>query len=180
LNVLAQDGLRTVAFKVCTAMERASVTAVLTGGSAATVYAPEAYQSQDLDFVLQRAVGPSGKAEEALAELGYAEERGTYVHHSNPLTLDFVPRPIQIGGEIIGDWDTLREDGMILHILSPTDCCRDRLAHFLHWNDRAGLAQAVAVAGNHEVDMDGIRSWCEREGQTRKYREFERALRPVG
>lgn len=35
-----------------TALTEAGVTAVLTGGSAATFYAPHAYQSGDLDFVV--------------------------------------------------------------------------------------------------------------------------------
>jgi hypothetical protein len=48
-----------VAFAVCTALDRDGITAVLTGGSAATFYAPEAYQSEDADFVLSFDARPS-------------------------------------------------------------------------------------------------------------------------
>jgi hypothetical protein len=177
VKVLAQDDLRTVAFKVCTALHESGVTAVLTGGSAATVYAPEAYQSKDLDFVLQFVDEPGEKdAERVLESLGYTPENSQYVHPDNPLSLDFLSYPLAIGGDIIDRWATLNQAGMILHVLSPTDCCRDRLAHFLHWDDRAALSQAVAVARNHKIDLAAIRSWCERENQSEKFREFERTL----
>ncbi len=41
-----------VAFEVCSAFDRHKVLAVLVGGGAATYYAPRAYQTKDLDFVL--------------------------------------------------------------------------------------------------------------------------------
>jgi hypothetical protein len=44
--------LTDVAFAVCSALDRIGERAVLCGGSAATYYAPDAYQSRDLDFVL--------------------------------------------------------------------------------------------------------------------------------
>lgn len=50
--ITASSTIVDVAFAVCTALERAKIIAVLTGGSAATYYAPEAYQSRDLDFVI--------------------------------------------------------------------------------------------------------------------------------
>ncbi len=55
------SALISVAFEVCTALEAAGTTAVLTGGSAATFYAPEAYQSVDIDFVItMRSQGGAG------------------------------------------------------------------------------------------------------------------------
>ena len=176
MKVLARDDLRTVAFKVCTALQETGVTAVLTGGSAATVYAPEVYQSRDLDFVLQVVEGSPENAGRVLENLGYALQGEEYVHRSNPLTLDFLPPPIAIGADIITSWNTLHQGQMTLYLLSPTDCCRDRLAHFLHWNDRSALSQAVGVARNCEIDLKTIRSWCEREGQSAKFREFERLV----
>lgn len=38
------SSLRDVAFEVCTALDRVGVTAVLSGGGAATLYAPHAIQ----------------------------------------------------------------------------------------------------------------------------------------
>jgi hypothetical protein len=69
--------LAEVAFAVCTALERSGFRAVLTGGSAATYYAPEAYQSGDLDFVITLR-GKEG--EKALASLGF-ERKGDFYRH---------------------------------------------------------------------------------------------------
>jgi hypothetical protein len=66
--ITALSTLTDIAFAVCTALERAGFVAVLTGGSAATFYAPDAYQSKDLDFVITLR-GQAG--EEALKAIGF-------------------------------------------------------------------------------------------------------------
>lgn len=162
---------------VCTALDRAGATAVLTGGSATTVYVPEAYQSRDLDFVIEfRAV--DARPADALAGLGYREEGGVYLHPENPLTLDFPPGPLMVGGDLVDSWETWREGERLLHVLAPTDACRDRLAGFLFWNDRGSLEQALALARGRpgDVDLAAVRNWCEREGHARRYGEFARLL----
>ncbi len=60
--------LTEVAFSVCTALHKAGYTVVMTGGSAATFYAPRAHLSADIDFVIALK-GTDG--EEALEHLGY-------------------------------------------------------------------------------------------------------------
>ena len=177
MNITASSSLQDIAFIVCTTLHQAGVTAVLTGGSAATVYAPRAYQSHDLDFIVQFR-SPDSKASEALAQIGYELAGDHYVHPENPLFLEFPPGPLAIGGDLVREWETLREGDLLLHIINPTDCCRDRLAGFLFWNDRGSLAQATAVAVAQEslVDMDVIRRWCESEGHTGKFAEFQNAV----
>ena len=55
------------AYLVCSAMKNAGVTAVLSGGAAAAIYAPKAYKTQDLDFVLHFAVSmPSANPSSAV------------------------------------------------------------------------------------------------------------------
>ena len=53
MAITADSTLPEVAFEVCSALEAEGVTAVLTGGGAATFHAPEAIQSFDLDFVIE-------------------------------------------------------------------------------------------------------------------------------
>ncbi|MDP3938858.1 MAG: hypothetical protein Q8R92_12095 [Deltaproteobacteria bacterium] len=175
--ITASSSLAEVAFVVCTALDRAGVTAVLTGGSAATVYAPQAYQSADLDFVVQFRASDSD-ASSALESLGYRIDGGHYVHDVNPLLLEFPRGPLAIGRDLITAWATLTRNDMLLHITTPTDCCRDRLAGFLFWNDRGALEQALAVAHAKadEVDVDAVLRWCVLEGHAEKFREFERAI----
>jgi hypothetical protein len=181
VKVSRSSSLRDVAFVVCTALHEAGIEAVLTGGSAATVYAPQAYQSRDIDFVvtLQRR---ESNARDVLASLGYREVHDHYEHADNELVLEFPEGPLAVGRELIREWDTLRERGMQLHIIKPTDSCRDRLAGFLFWNDRGSLVQAVAVARarQKDVDLGIIRSWCRTEGKADAFREFERELSVAG
>jgi hypothetical protein len=169
--------LREIAFTVCTELDAVGICAVLTGGSAATVYSNETYLSRDLDFVIQFDSGDS-KPAEVLARLGYEAAGSLYTHSQSPFTLDFPPGPLAVGRDLVDRWNTLREGERLLHILFPTDCCRDRLAGFLFWNDRGSLEQAVAVATQQraQIDLNAIETWCVSEGLAEKYREFLRAL----
>ncbi len=171
MSIRRSSTLRDIAFEVCTALNAVGATAVLTGGSAATVHSEGAYQSCDLDYVL---TSTADGAVRALAELGYCLEGQTYTHPESEFTLDFPPGPLTVGGDLVSNWETLREGSRLLHILTPTDSCRDRLAGFLYWNDRGSLEQAllVARAKKSEIDFEVIRFWCEREGRLDQHREF--------
>ena len=80
--------LTEVAFSVCTALHRAGYTVVMTGGSAATFYAPRAYVSDDIDFVITLK-GTGG--EEALKQLGYHRKGDYYVMHPRGFRLSSRP-----------------------------------------------------------------------------------------
>lgn len=168
----ASSSLTDVAFAVSTALDAAGFTVVLTGGSAATFYAPDAYQSADIDFV----VSFHGQgAAAALAQVGYRLVGDHYEHASVRFPLEFPPGPLKIGDDLVTTWSTFRKGGELLHVLTPTDSCRDRLAHFLYWNDFSGLEQSLHVraARPNEVDLDAIREWCLREGHEQKFALFE-------
>jgi len=149
---------------------------VLTGGSAATYYAPEAYQSGDLDFVITLN-GTNGNA--ALAELGFIKKGDFYRHPHSHFLLEFPKGPLAVGDDSIDSWSTVRRDDEVLYVLSPTDSCRDRLASFLFWNDFSGLEQAIAVfhARANEVDLNVIEDWCRREGHSQKFSLFASRIR---
>lgn len=175
MTITAETTLRQAAFIVCTELHHAGTTAVLTGGSAATVWSGGAYQSHDCDFVIAFNSRDS-RAEEALKRLGYREKNGTYVHLSNQFTLEFPRGPLSVGDDIVTKWSTLREKQLLLHILSPTDSCRDRLAAYYHWNDFPSLTRALEIAGHSQIDLEVIREWSFREGHPRKFAQFERML----
>jgi hypothetical protein len=167
--------LRDVAFRVCTALEKAGYTAVMTGGSAATFYAPRAYVSDDIDFVLTL---HSSGGDDALARLGYKRKHDFYVHPQSRFPLEFPPGPLAIGDDLVTKWKTVRRRGETLHVLTPTDSCRDRLASFLFWSDFNGLEQALAVcrAQGAKVNLRLVREWCARERQTEKFELFRSRL----
>jgi len=180
-SLCASSSLVDVAFAVCTALERSGITAVLTGGSAATYYAPDAYQSSDIDFVITF-TGEASKGERALEGLGYRRRSDFYVHPAAAFPLEFPPGPLMIGSDVVRSWGTETRPAERLHVLTPTDCCRDRLAALLYWNDFSGLEQALSVcrAQWRRVDVAAIRDWCERERQREKFELFEKRLARLG
>ena len=174
--ITATSTLTEVAFEVCTALDKKGFTAVLTGGSAATYYAPEAYQSRDLDFVLTFR-GTDG--EQALKDLGFRRKGDFYVHDVSPLPLEFPPGPLAVGEDHITRWSTVRRRKQVLHVLTPFDSVRDRLASYLFWNDLAGLEQALAVhrAKRRSVRLNRLAAWCRREGHGKKFELYEERYR---
>jgi hypothetical protein len=64
-----------------------------------------------------------------------------------------------------------------LRLLSPTDCVKDRLAAFFHWNDRQALEQALVVALRHQIELGDIKRWSTSEGASEKHRIFTRELK---
>jgi hypothetical protein len=154
-----------VAFAVCTALDRAGTVGVLTGGSAATYYVPERCQSLDVDFVL-RFVPQKGVVDEAMSGLGYHRAgTGMYEHSDLPITVEFPRGPMSIGRDLIQTWATERRADELLHILTITDCVRDRFMHFWAWNDRSALELALEVARRHSerFDAGAFRAWAAAE-----------------
>lgn len=177
MTITRESTLREVALEVCTALDQAKTTAVLTGGGAATIYVPEAIQSFDLDFVLTLG-GTGGAPLRALEDLGYTRTDFHYSHKENRLLLEFPAGPLAIGGELIENWDTVRERGKLLNILTPTDSCRDRLSAFYFFDDRSALEVAVAIQAAHpdRVDLERIREWSKQEDAEPKFQEFARRV----
>ena len=171
-----EDDLTTVALKVATTLLRAGVSPVLTGGSAATVYAPEAYQSRDLDFVLRSAVSLVAP-EDALRIIGFRPAGRVYACPETQLTVDLLPEEeVRIGGDQVSAFFEMRRGELSLTMLTPTDCVRDRLAGFYWFRDRGSLGAALAVAKRHAVNIDAIAGWSEAEGETAGFAEFRRLL----
>jgi hypothetical protein len=181
LGITRDSSLREVAFAVCTALDRVGVTAVLTGGGAATLYAPEAIQSYDLDFVLEVYSNENSPAQ-ALEALGFRREGHDYRHRTSRFQLEFPVGPLAIGDERIERWSSLREGAGILHVITATDSCRDRLAAFFHFHDRSALDQACSVyaAVKKQVELKRIRAWSKNEGKLEAFEEFARRIRPGG
>ncbi len=180
MTIDASTPLVGVARAVCHALDRAGITAVLTGGSAATYHAPEAYQSSDIDFVAVRfgSVRSREMVNRHLQDIGFLPDRNCYRHPESPFPIEFPPGPLAVGRELITGWKTDSSDRGVLHVLSPTDCVKDRLAAYLHWNDRAGLAQALAVARSHrsELDLKNVEIWARGENGSAKFAEFIKRL----
>lgn len=178
--------LEDVVFAVASVLDRNDITAVLTGGSAAAIYAPKSVSSFDADFVLE-STPEERLLDRALAEIGFTPSAtiGMFQHPDSNFTIDFPRGPLAVGGDYIRETAIITRGTMRLRILTPTDCVRDRLSHFYHWNDYQALDAAVNVARAHRarVDIDALRQWTAREGThpSQSFEEkFQDFLRRVG
>ncbi len=63
-----------------------------------------------------------------------------------------------------------------LSLLSPTDCVKDRLAAFYHWNDLQCLEQALLVAEAKKVDLKEVQRWSVAENKSVEFQRIRRRL----
>ena len=169
--------LEDVCFAVSAALKANGISCVLTGGSAAVIYAPQAYMSEDADFVLD-AEDSLADVQRALATIGFRRDGRSrnFVHDAVTFTVEFPKGPLAVGGDYIHETAVIDRNGTTLRILTRMDCVRDRLAHYYHWNDYTALNAAVGVAAADvkSIDFAQLRRWTERESPTlmAKFDEF--------
>lgn len=176
MKITARSTLKQVAAAVAKALSEAGIRAVLTGGACATIYSGGAYQSEDLDLILDSS--PKQKAlDAAMATIGFVRRRDTYDHPETRFFVEFPPGPLSIGSDVTIKPAVVPIAGVPVTLLSATDSCRDRLAAFYHWKDRQSLEAAIAVAVRNPIDLDLTRSWSAEEGAAKGFEEFEKAVR---
>ncbi len=171
MNKIRRDsGITEIAALVSEALERARITAVLSGGAAVSIYTENAYRSRDLDFVSSESLE---RIEEVLSELDFERVSIRYfTHKDTDFFVEFPSGPLSFGDEIVRDWARLETAAGVIQIITPTQCVMDRLAAFYHWNDPQCLEQAVAVATSRDVDVNAVKDWSEREGNASKFNRF--------
>ena len=177
MNLSTKSSFVDVAFAVCTAIHRAGTEAVLVGGGAATFYAPRAYRTDDMDFVVPFSLSPAS-AQPILA-LGFEQDppgSGIYRRPDLRWSLEFPQGPLAIGSEVITDWDTHERQGEILHVIRIEDCVRDRLSAGIYWRDPNATRQAALVATGHKIDLEEIEKWCILEGGQSTFNLFKAFL----
>jgi len=168
--------LAALAARICDHCRKEGIDVVLSGGACVSIYTRNRNISYDLDFVLSTAV--SRKRLNAVMEpLGYVEDGRHFRHPETPFLVEFLLPPLSVGAEPVREIREIKRGSSILRLLSPTDCVKDRLAAFYHWNDRQSLDQAVLVSRGADVDMDEVRRWSRREGMTSRFRQFEKEMK---
>jgi hypothetical protein len=176
LNLTAASTLSAVALAVGSALRAEGIRAILTGGACVSLYTRGVYHSEDIDLVLETTV-TRGKLDEAMETMGFSRRGDRYEHPHVRFYVEFPPGPLAIGDDLSIQPVEIRRSGVRALTLSATDCCRDRLAAFYHWNDRQSLRNAVLVALRNRVRMRTIQAWSLREGATAGFEEFREELR---
>lgn len=155
---------------VQTHLRKSGIEVVLSGGAAVAIYSNNKYVSKDLDLINLHAINRQ-KIREAMMKIDFYEEGRYFRHSDSQFFVEFPPGPLAIGQEPVQEVVEKKLSTGILKIISPTDCVKDRLAAYYHWNDQQSLFQAILVAQRHKISMDEVRRWSLAEG---KLEEFDR------
>jgi hypothetical protein len=151
-------------------LRKKGIEVVLSGGAAVAIYSHGKYVSKDLDLVNIYGVNRR-KIREVMVGAGFQEEGRYFMHPDSQFFVEFPPGPLAIGEEAVKQIIEKKLSTGLLKIISPTDCVKDRLAAYYHWDDQQALLQATLVAQRNKINVDEIKRWSLAEG---KLEEFER------
>lgn len=154
-------------------LKASGIDAILVGGACVTIYSQNRYQSYDLDFVAYEELS---LIEKVLGKLGFKRKGRSFAHEDCSYLIDFVNPPIAIGNEPIQQFEILQTPMGTLQLLTPTDCVKDRLSSFFHWNDMQAFEQALLVANDCTIDLNDIKRWAKQEGHDEKMKSFLKKL----
>ena len=152
-------------------MRKAGLDVVLSGGAAVGIYSDGEYVSKDIDFVNARFAGRD-KIEKTMQQIGFIPYGRHFEHPASIHIVEFPPGPLQFGDGRVKDISELKYETGILRVISPTDCIKDRLAHYYHWGDRQCLVQAIIVASKHKIDLNEVMKWSKSEGKLDEFNEI--------
>lgn len=163
---------------VCETLSAHGIEAVLSGGSCVSIWSEELYVSNDLDMIVA-GMATKNKIGRALTGLGFMP-RGKasryFVHPDTELALEFPSGPLMVGNEQVTRVEELVTDHGTLKLLSTTDCVKDRMAGFLHWNDEQNFQQALLVAQKQSIDWKALEKWFVDEGYPDVFDKFREAF----
>jgi len=129
--------------------------------------------SYDLDYVIYDDLS---RVKKALAEIGF-ERKGKYFVHPHCLFfIDLVTPPVATGGKPVTQFEHFTTAFGTITLLTPTDCVKDRLASYFHWNDNHALEQAISVCHEQKVDLKEIEAWAKDEGFTKEFLQIHKKL----
>ncbi len=144
--------LREVAAIVSRRLEKDGMRVVVVGGSAITSHAPKVYTSHDIDFAVLTGVNRK-QISASLQRLGFKERGREFLHEKSQFSLDFVADTPYVDRRPIHDFQTIETAYGSYRTLTPEDAIADRVAGFVHWNDRQGLDIAEQLAAAVSVNL---------------------------
>lgn len=167
--------LKELAITISDYLNKNGIKTVLSGGACVSIYTNNKFMSYDLDFVLI-SFDEQKKTKELLTKIGFYPENRYFRHNESKYFLDFISPPLAVGNEPVKEIVEIKEGNCKLKLLSPTDCVKDRLSAFYHWNDRQSLEQAILVCLDNYIDLNEVERWSHKEGMSDKYKKFLKFL----
>lgn len=142
---------------VSEALEKAGITATLSGGAAVSIYSDNRYESEDLDFVTAALVDELKAVLEPLGFVHTGQPRlSVFDHPKTKWYLEFPPAPLSFGRTYIDPSNcALINTGFgSLRVITPTHSVMDRLIAAAAWNEPQSLEQALLVTEHCTSKID--------------------------
>jgi len=160
---------------ICQRLLDNGIEAFLSGGAVVSIYTKNKYESFDLDFVT---FADRKKIKKIMLILGFTQNKSRlFIHPKSKYFVEFPGSATMIGDEKITQFNERKIKSKVLKLLTPTDCIKDRLAAYIHWNDKQGLEQAVLVAQAQHYSLKSIERFCVSEGSRETFMDFIRRLK---
>lgn len=156
---------------ICSALKANNIHVVLSGGSCVEIYSRGEYTSWDLDLINQYNE-QFKKIHTIMDGLGFKEHDRYFVHDETKYFIEFPSGPLGVGDAPVEEIAEIETEAGVLRLLTPTDCVKDRLAAYYHWDDEQCLQQAIWVAQQNNVDIEAIKKWSLQERSEQKYLNF--------
>ena len=160
---------------VCSKLEEKNIEVVLSGGSCVEIYSRGDYTSYDIDLI-NRYNDTFFKIKSVMESLGFKEEGKYFVYDDTQFYIEFPSGPLGVGDGPVNKIEELTTKYGVLKLLTPTDCIKDRLAAYYHWDDEQSLTQAIWVAQKNNINLDELKKWSKNEGSLDKYSNFEQGI----
>jgi hypothetical protein len=160
---------------VCSKLGENNIETVLAGGSCVQIYSQGKYTSDDIDLI-DRFNGGHTLIKKVMLGMGFKEHNRYFVHDDTEWFIEFPRGPLGVGDAPVDDIATMEEETGILRLLTPTDCIKDRLAAYYHWDDPQSLEQAVWVAEKNRFDLTSIEQWSQKEQEMDKFNIFKQRI----
>lgn len=160
---------------ICSELEKENIDVVLSGGSCVEIYSRGDYTSYDLDLI-NRYNDTFFKIKKVMENLGFKEEGKYFTHLDTKYFIEFPSGPLGVGDSDVKKTEEIVTKYGVLKLLTATDCVKDRLAAFYHWDDNPSLTQAIWVANKNDVDIEDLRQWSIKEKSLDKFQEFLNGL----
>lgn len=160
---------------ICDALIAKDIHVVLSGGSCVEIYSRGEYSSWDLDLI-NRYNEQYKKIHNVMQKLGFTEHNKYFIHEDTKYFIEFPSGPLGVGDAPVEDIAEIDTEAGVLRLLTPTDCIKDRLAAYYHWDDEQSLQQAVWVAEQNDYDLVSIKEWSLKEGADEKFANFVKQL----
>ncbi len=155
---------------VAESLRENGVDCFLSGGAVVSIYTNNRYESFDLDFI---SFSERSKIDSVMKRLGFDHSKSRYyIHPDTKYFVEFPGSATRVGDDLVSSFEEIKTKMGVLKLLTPTDCVKDRLAAYYHWNDRQSLDQAVWVAEAKKIDLNEIEAWSKREGKEKLFQDF--------